>query len=264
MKLNWRKMAAHAVVTATALAAGSAFAADLKEVRFGVEASYAPFEYKTPDGKLAGFDIDVGNAVCAKLKVKCVWVENSFDGLIAALNAKKFDFIDSAMNITDKRKQTINFTSAIYHVPSQMIARRGSHLQPTAESLAGKSVGVLQGSTQEDYAHKHWASAGVKVVSYADQNQIYPDLVSGRLDAAVQETPTAIAGFLSRSEGKDFELTGNPLSDPATLGVGVGFGLRKQDLALKTRIDRALDTLKKDGTLARLSLQYFKTNIIVK
>lgn len=68
MKLVWRKLAAHAVVAASVVAAGSAMAADLKEIRFGVEASYAPFEYKTPDGKLTGFDIDIGNAVCAKLK----------------------------------------------------------------------------------------------------------------------------------------------------------------------------------------------------
>ena len=72
MKLDWRKVAAHAVVAASAVAAGSAMAADPKEIRFGVEASYAPFEYKTPDGKLTGFDIDSGNAVCAKLKTKCV------------------------------------------------------------------------------------------------------------------------------------------------------------------------------------------------
>ena len=76
-----RKVAAFALaattVFATPFAASSAQAADLKEIRFGVEASYAPFESKSPSGELTGFDIDVGNAVCAKLKVKCVWVENS-------------------------------------------------------------------------------------------------------------------------------------------------------------------------------------------
>ncbi len=64
-------------------------AKDWKVIRFGTESSYAPFEYKTPDGKLTGFDVDLGNAICAKLKAKCVWVENSFDGMIPALKAKK-------------------------------------------------------------------------------------------------------------------------------------------------------------------------------
>ena len=80
MKMNWRNMAALALFAAASVTAGTASAADIKEVHFGVEASYAPFESKSPSGELQGFDIDVGNAVCAKLKAKCVWVENSFDG----------------------------------------------------------------------------------------------------------------------------------------------------------------------------------------
>lgn len=64
-------------------------AKEWKVIRFGTESAYAPFEYKTPDNKLVGFDIDLGNAICAKLKAKCVWVENSFDGMIPALKAKK-------------------------------------------------------------------------------------------------------------------------------------------------------------------------------
>src|SRR5579875_2084951 len=116
MKSQWinRKFAALAVLgamTAAGAASLTAHAADdMKELRFGVEASYAPFESKTPAGALTGFDIDIGNAVCAKLKMKCVWVENSFDGLIPALQARKFDGINSDMTITDKRKLAIDFT----------------------------------------------------------------------------------------------------------------------------------------------------------
>ncbi|HKT98220.1 MAG TPA: transporter substrate-binding domain-containing protein, partial [Paraburkholderia sp.] len=85
MNMNWNKLATFTLCAAFTMAAGAAQAADIKEIRFGVEASYAPFESKSPSGELQGFDIDVGNAVCAKLKAKCVWVENSFDGLIPAL-----------------------------------------------------------------------------------------------------------------------------------------------------------------------------------
>lgn len=240
---------------------GAASAASAETLRIGLEASYPPFESKSASGTLQGFDVDLGNAVCKQMNVKCTWVENSFDGLIPALSAKKFDIINSAMNITDKRKQSIAFTTPIYHVPIQMIAHRGAHLQPTAASLKGKNVGVLQGSTQEDYAKKHWATAGVKVVSYADQSQIYPDLMHGRLDAAIQESPTALSGFLSKPEGRDFEFVGGPLNDTATLGAGIGFGLRKSDTALKARLDKALAVLKKNGTLSKLSMHYFKMDI---
>ncbi|CDY75443.1 Lysine-arginine-ornithine-binding periplasmic protein precursor (TC 3.A.1.3.1) [Caballeronia glathei] len=233
-------------------------------LRFGVEASYPPFESKTASGQLEGFDIDIGNAVCQRLQMKCVWVENSFDGLIAALQARKFDVINSAMNITAKRRQAIDFTPPIYIMPIQMIAKRGSGLQPTPASLKGKSVGVLQGSTQEDFVRKHWAKEGVQVVTYQNQDQIFADLAAGRLDGAVQEVQTAIDGFLAKPEGKDFDFAGPAVSDPATLGEGTGFGLRKGDTALKAKIVAALDGLKKDGTLSQLSQKYFKRDIIAK
>jgi lysine/arginine/ornithine transport system substrate-binding protein len=233
-------------------------------LRFGIEAAYPPFESKSPSGQLEGFDVDVGNAVCAKLGVKCEWVENSFDGLIPALQARKFDVINSAMNITEKRKQSIDFTPAIYVVPIVMVAKRASSLLPDVKSLHGKRVGVLQGSSQEDFLKQHWATEGVTIVSYQDQDQVYSDLIAGRLDAAVQEAQTVEAGFLSKPEGHDYAIVGNPLSDPATLGEGTGFGMRKSDTALAGKVDAALAALKKDGTLSSLSQKYFKRDIIAK
>ncbi|NML34771.1 ABC transporter substrate-binding protein [Paraburkholderia antibiotica] len=238
--------------------------ADTGTLRFGIEASYPPFESKSASGQLVGFDVDVGNAVCAKLGVKCVWVENSFDGLIPALEARKFDVINSAMNITAKRKQSIEFTPAIYVVPIVMVVKRGSPLLPDVKSLQGKRVGVLQGSSQEDFLKAHWANAGVTVVSYQDQDQVYADLTAGRLDAAVQEAQTAQEGFLDKPAGRDYVIAGEPLKDPATLGEGTGFGLRKGDKELAKKIDTALDALKKDGTLSNLSIKYFKRDIIAK
>jgi lysine/arginine/ornithine transport system substrate-binding protein len=233
-------------------------------LRFGIEAAYPPFESKSPSGQLQGFDVDVGNAVCAKLGVKCVWVENAFDGLIPALEARKFDVINSAMNITEKRRQSIAFTKPIYVVPIVMVARRGSGLLPDAKKLQGKRVGVLQGSSQEDFLKRHWATAGVTVVSYADQDQVYTDLIAGRLDAAVQEAQTAQDGFLGKPAGRDYAISGEPLSDPATLGEGTGWGMRKSDKALHAKVDAALDALKKDGTLSSLSQKYFNRDLIVK
>src|SRR5579859_7577820 len=228
---------------------GTVSAETQSTLRFGIEAAYPPFESKSPTGQLQGFDVDVGNAVCAKMGVKCEWVENSFDGLIPALQARKFDVINSAMNITDKRKQSIDFTPPIYVVPIVMVAKRGSPLLPDVKSLQGKRVGVLQGSSQEDFLKAHWATAGVQIVSYQDQDQIYADLVAGRLDAAVQEAQTAQDGFLEKPAGRDYQIIGEPLKDPATLGEGTGFGMRKGDKALQAKIVGALDALKKDGTL---------------
>jgi lysine/arginine/ornithine transport system substrate-binding protein len=257
-------MAALAVFASATVAAGNASAADIKEIRFGVEASYAPFESKTPTGDLQGFDIDIGNAVCAKLKAKCVWIENSFDGLIPALQARKFNAINSDMTITAQRREAIDFTDPIYTIPNQMIAKKGSGLLPTPASLQGKHVGVLQGTIQETYAKAVWAPAGVDVVPYQTQDQIYADLASGRLDAAFQDAEAASKGFLNRPQGAGFEFAGPAVSDAKLLGGGVGFGIRKDDKALKDAINEALKELKADGTIDRFAAKYFSVKVVLK
>ncbi|WP_061149260.1 ABC transporter substrate-binding protein [Caballeronia arvi] len=263
-----RKLAVFAVLGATVAVGAAALnahaAENMKELRFGVEASYAPFESKSPSGELMGFDIDIGNAVCAKLKMKCVWVENSFDGLIPALQARKFDGINSDMTITDKRKVAIDFTDPIYTIPNQLIAKKGSTIQPTVEGLKGKRVGVLQGSIQETYAKAKWAPAGIDVASYQAQDQIYADLASGRLDAAFQDAEAASKGFLKQPQGAGFAFAGPAVSDDKLLGAGVGFGVRKNDKALKDALNRALKELKDDGTIDRFAAKYFDVKVVLK
>jgi lysine/arginine/ornithine transport system substrate-binding protein len=239
---------------------GAAFAADADAaptLRFGVEAQYPPFESKAADGSLQGFDIDVGNAVCKTAKLTCKWVETSFDGLIPALQGRKFDAINSSMNATAQRRQAIDFSTIVYHVPTRLIARAASGLGSTAETLKGRRVGVLQGSIQETYAKVHWAPAGVSVVSYQDQNQAYADLVAGRLDATLVLAPAGQRGFLSRPDSKGFGFVGEPVRDERILGNGVAFGLRKGDDALRARLNAAIERLKADGTVAALGRKYF-------
>ncbi len=227
------------------------------KIRFGLEALYPPFESKSPAGELQGFDIDLGKAVCQAAKVECEWSETSFDGLIPALQGRKFDAINSAMNVTEKRRQAIDFTDVIYRVPTRLIARAGSGLIPTPGSLQGKNIGVLQGSIQESYANAHWAAQGVKVVSYQDQSQAYMDLNSGRLDGTLVLAPAGQSGFLSQSQGKGFAFVGDAVSDEKILGSGIAFGIRKGDTALKQQLDAAIASVKQQGVVKTLSQKYF-------
>jgi lysine/arginine/ornithine transport system substrate-binding protein len=82
----------------------SSFAAT--ELRYGLEAEYPPFESRNASGELEGFDVELGNAICKAAALKCSWVETSFDALIPGLVAKKFDAINSAMNITEQRRKS--------------------------------------------------------------------------------------------------------------------------------------------------------------
>jgi len=232
---------------ALALLAGCAFGAQAKidQVRFAVDPTYPPFESKTPQGKLVGFDIDLGNALCAQMQAKCVWVESQFDGMIPALKARKFDAILSDMGVTEERLKQIDFTEPMYDTHVQLIARKGSGLLPTAESLRGKNVGVEQGTVQERYARAKWQPHGVNVVPYGDQ--------------AAQ----AAIGFLKHPQGKDFALAGPIVQDPL-IGPGTAIGLRKGDTELKAALNGAFDELKKNGTFDTIQKRYFATDISVQ
>lgn len=238
-----------------------ASAKEWKEIRFGVEPGYPPFEMKTSDGKLTGFDVEIGNAICAQLKAKCTWVENTFDGMIPALKAKKFDGILSSMSITEKRMEQIDFTDKIYNTPARMVAKAGSPLKPTPESLKGKRVGVQQGTTHETYAKTMWAPKGVDVVSYQSQDLVYADLKSGRLDASLQDSVEVSESFLKKPEGKGYAFAGPTIKDDKIFGVGAGIGVRKEDGDLKKALNGALASIKKDGTYKKIMKKYFDYDI---
>jgi len=239
--------------------ATSACAKDWSTVRFGVDASYPPFESKSTDGKLVGFDIDVGNEICKRINARCVWVESEFDGMIPALKARKFDAVLSSMSMTPQREAQIAFSAKVFHTPTRLVAKQGSSLQPTADSLKGKTVGVEQGSIQESYAKTKWAPNGVKI---EDQDQVYGDLLAGRLDAALQDAVQADMGFLKTPRGAGFAFTGGELNDPdGALGNGAAIGLRKEDTDLKTKIDKALADMIKDGTYKKIESRYFAFDV---
>ncbi|MDN0081647.1 ABC transporter substrate-binding protein [Crenobacter sp. SG2305] len=253
-----KKLALSAVLL---LAASGAYAKDWGVIRFGVDPSYAPFESKAPDGKLVGFDIDIGNAICSQLKAKCEWVENAWDGIIPGLKARKFDGILSSMSVTDKRLQQIAFSNKIYHTPTRLVAKKGSGLLATSESLRGRRVGVEQGSTQEAYAKTNWEPKGVSVVSYQNQDLVYQDLQAGRLDAALQDAVQADLSFLKTKPGRDYAFAGAALQDTKTLGVGAAIGLRKDDVELKQAINNALAEIHKNGTYDKIQKKYFSFDI---
>ena len=254
-------MKKYALCVALAVMASGAMAKEWKTVRIGVDASYPPFESVAPGGQMVGFDVDLTRALCAKMNVRCVWVPQDLDGIIPALKAKKFDIIVSSLTVTDKRREQIDFSDRLFDAPARMIAKKGSPLLPTVESLKGKHVGVEQGSTQEAYAKAYWEPKGVTIVPYQNQDQVYADLATGRLDAALQDELQADAGFLKTPRGKDFAWAGPEVKDPKTLGEGTAIGVRKEDSELKAKLNKALAEVHQDGTFTKLEKQYFDVDI---
>jgi histidine transport system substrate-binding protein len=250
-----------ALCVALVVMATGAMAKEWKTVRIEVDASYPPFESKAPDGSIVGFDADLTRALCAKMNVKCVWVAQDLDGIIPALKARKFDAIISSLSVTDQRREQIDFSDKLFDAPARMIAKTGSPLRPTPESLKGRHVNVEQGSTQVPYSKAWWEPKGVVVVSYQNQDEVYADLASGRRDAALQDEVQADAGFLKTPRGEGFGWAGPQVRDPKTIGEGTAIGLRKGDAELKAKFDQALAEVHQDGTFNKLEKRYFDFDI---
>lgn len=255
MKKALLRLSTVATALALAVSAGSVMAKEYKELRFGVDPSYAPFESKAADGSLVGFDIDLGNAVCAELKVKCKWVESDFDGMIPGLKANKFDGVISSMTVTPAREKVIDFSAELFSGPTSLVFKKGAGLTADTASLKGKTVGYEQGTIQEAYAKAILDKAGVKTQAYANQDQVYADLVSGRLDASVQDMLQAELGFLKSPQGAGYEVS-KPIDDPL-LPSKTAVGIKKGNTDLQALINKGLEAMHKDGTYAKIQTKHF-------
>jgi len=245
------------VALAIAAAAMLGFAAEAKaDIKFGVAAEpYPPFTSKDASGKWVGWEVDLMDAVCKQMNEKCELVEVAWDGIIPALTSKQIDVIWSSMSITDKRKQTIDFTSMYYNTPTVIIGAKNGDKDITPEHLKGKTIGVQVSTTHEAYV-QHYFGATSEVKTYATQDEANQDLAAGRLDY-VQADASALDAFLKTEQGSACcELKGQVPEDTKILGEGVGGGVRKEDTALKEKLNAAIAALAKSGEFEKITAKY--------
>lgn len=239
-----------------ALLAACATVAQAADLKVAIDPTYEPFTYKTPDGKPTGFDVDVANAICAELKRNCVFVEQVWDSMIPGLQARKYDVIVSSLSITEERKRVIDFSDRYYKTPSAIVVKKGTPYTGPA-SLKGKRIGVLKGSTQEKWAMGELKPAGVTVVPYEAQDQVYLDINAGRLDGTVADKVEVHGGFLRKPEGKDYGYVGHDQYETKYYGDGIGIGIRKGQKDLKEQINAAIKTIRSNGTYNTIAKKYF-------
>ena len=253
MKINRRIVMAAAAMGLLASASSAAMA----DIKFGVAAEpYAPYTSKDASGKWVGWEIDLMNALCAQMNEKCQLVEVSWDGIIPALTSKQIDVIWSSMSITDERKKTIDFSNMYYNTPSNLIGQKDGDTSIAPDHLKGKLLGVQLSTTHERYAQKFFAPAGAVVKTYSTQDEANNDLAAGRLDY-IQADSTALDAFLKTDQGKQCcELKGTVPDDAETLGFGVGAGVRKEDTALKEKINAAIAELTKQQKFTEITKNY--------
>jgi len=248
---------------AMSVATAQAQAPEWKKIRIGVEGAYPPFSEVGPDGKLKGFEIDLAMAYCAEMKAECVLVQQDFDGLIPALQAKKIDAIIASMSITDERKKAIAFSKPYYNTPARFAAKADAKLDISAAGLKGKKIGVQRATIHEKFAAETFKQS--EIVRYATQDQVFLDLKSGRIDTTVADLVAIDQGFIKTPAGKGFAFVGPSFTDVKYFGTGSGVGMRKADeKTLGKKFNDAVAATQANGTFKKLNDKYFEYDLSVK
>ncbi len=240
------------LVTAFAVAsiASSAVAAELD---ICVEGAYPPFSETATDGSVVGFDIDIANALCEVTGNTCTMVKSDWDGIIPALVEGKCDAIVASMTITEERMQVIDFTSHYYLTKAAFVGKEGA----TIEDLG--RVGVQRGTTHQNYLEGVYPDK--ELVLYASQDEVYLDLVAGRIDASMADGLAQLEGFLNTDAGTGYAFVGEGVYDPAYHGKGAGIGVRKGEEALRDSLTAAIQTIKDNGKYKEIMGKYFDIDI---
>ena len=215
-------------------------------VKFGVAAEpYPPFSSKDASGTWVGFEMDLMKAVCEAEKLNCQLVEVAWDGIIPALTEKKIDVIWSSMSRTAERRKVIDFTDMYYDSANTMIglASDDTKIDMNApDSMKGKVIGVQTSTIHANFVEKYFGSVA-EVKLYDTLDNALADLAAGRLDY-VSESATSLAPFLEAH--KDFATKISWPMDPI-FGEGVGGGIRKEDTALKDKLNAGIAEVVKSG-----------------
>ncbi|GAB3628273.1 cysteine ABC transporter substrate-binding protein [Pandoraea terrae] len=253
---SWLKTLCLVPLAAAALMSVSAHAEDLLDtvksrgvLKVGIEGTYPPFNYRGAGNELEGFDVEVAKAVAAKLGVKAEFVTTEWSGIIGGLQAGKFDVIVNQVAINEKRRQSFDFSQPYVYSAAQLIQRKDDTRQfKSLDDLKGKKLGVSLGSNYNDLAK---SVPGIDVKTYPGAPEYLRDLASNRLDAALNDR--LMLAYLIKTS--NLPLRGGAVLPGANESVGIPF--RKNNPKFAKAIDDALTSMKQDGTLTKLSQQWF-------
>lgn len=222
-----------------ALAAGAALA---DPVRIATEGAYEPYNYVNDKGELDGFEIVLGNELCKRAGLECVFVKNDWDSIIPNLQSGNYDAIMAGMSITPERREKIGF-SENYTQPSPSNYAAMSADTPLDSGVISAQVGTIQAA--------HVAASGAQLLEFATPDESVAAVRNGQAAAVMADQD-----YLLSVVGDGLEIVG----ENVLLGEGIGIGLRQSDTELKAKFDGAIQSMKADGSLNKLTDEWFNGN----
>jgi polar amino acid transport system substrate-binding protein len=223
--------------------------------------TYPPEEFYRGT-KAVGSDIDIGTAVARQMGVKARFDNTGFDGIIAALLAKRCDAIISGMNDTPARRKSVGFVDYLAVGQSLMVKRGNPEKIHTLAQLAGKRVSVEVGTTNKDFLDSESAklqAAGkqaITVVTFPKDTDAAAALKTGKVDAYFGDSPV-VAYYISKD--KTFAFGGQPINP-----IPVGIAVRRNDTQLHAAIRKAVHLMYGNGTMKRILAKWKMTSFALK
>ncbi len=222
---------------------------DAQPFRVACSGKYPPFSFYDASGELTGFDVEVARAIGDALGRETEVITTEWSGIIAGLQAERYDAIIGSMGVTPEREQQVRFSEPYYISGAQLFIRSDDAEKfKSIDDLKGKSIGAGIGSTYQLYVEENYPEINVR--SYPREQDIFEDMASGRLDGFV--TDLLVGRYNAKSAGQEFVPVG-PLLYDERIAIPVKIG----NEALLAEINEALVEIEVNGTMQKLRDKYF-------
>ena len=221
------------------------------KLTIGTEGVYAPYTYHDDSGKLTGFDVEVGRAIAAKLGVEPVFVETSWDGLIAGLDAKRYDIVMEQINDTPQRRAKFDFTVPYSSDHGVLLVKKNN------DKIKG--FGDLKGVKMAQTISNNWGQLaetyGPELVNVQHFSQGLEVIASGRAEATIDSEVTFL-GYREQKPNIDLKVVAKTVES-----ADAKIPVRKGNPEFLAVLDQAIEELRADGTLSKLSLEFLHIDI---
>lgn len=255
--MSWLKTLAAAAALQTLVFAPAIAGENLDQIKsagvikIGTEGTYAPFTYHDADNKLVGFDVEIGQAVAEKLGVKAEFVEGKWDGLIAGLDANRYDAVINQVGITEARKQKYDFSDPYIVSKAVLVVKDGNEDIKSFEDLKGKKAAQSLTSNFGKLAEK----SGAELVGTDGFDQSIQLVLTRRADATINDS-LSFLDFKKQKPGAPVKIAAEQANAEYS-----GIIFRKGESELQQAINKALADIKTDGTYKKISDKYFGQDV---
>ena len=220
-------------------------------LKIGTEGTYAPFTFHDTDGKLVGFDVEIGEAIAKKLGVKAEFLEGKWDGLIAGLDANRYDVVINQVGITEERKQKYDFSEPYIASKAVLIVRSDDDSIKGFSDLQGKKSAQSLTSNFGKLA----TASGAELVGTDGFDQSIQLVLTGRADATINDS-LSFLDFKKHKPDANVKIAAEQANADYS-----GVIIRKGEPELLEAINKALVDIKADGTYQAISDKYFGQDV---